>query len=343
MAVKRQECTPTQVSFYQERAPFLRPRPNTPKGAPRLGTPMEFVLRDHRHLKGTTPRVDVAPPTGPGHAVGSGWADGAPYLTVRDDAERLHSIPLDAALDIEVLPERRCIGRNTPEGFVPCPHGRSADHFDQCPDCHPLPERDCVFNPRCSNCTLEFCRSPHRLYLAYYAELPKVGMTRAARGEARLVEQGADAYAILGHAIDRAEVRRLEDQVTNRLGVPQSRRADEVLPRLARPVPWTAIENSYRDLRPKLADLLGMAPGPLERNPPTPGPFPLRAVPTLAGTQGHHAGQVIAAKGRYLLYETGPAEAQDGMAPIWALNLGAIVTHRVHFDPETAKPLPNGA
>lgn len=296
---------------------------------------MGFLLRDDRHLKGTTPQVQVAPPTRPGHVIASGLQEGRPYLTVRDDDGDHHTLRLDDALNLEVLPDRRCIGRWTDDGPVPCPLDAAADHFDQCPTCHPLPERDCVFNPRCSTCTQEFCRSPHRLYVAYYSELPKVGMTRAARGNARLVEQGADAYTIVAQAVDRADARRLEDRITASLGLPQARRADELLSRMARPVPWDAIANIHDHLVPRLGDLLGMPAGPLERNPPPFGAFPLPRVPTLAGIQGHHAGKVLGAKGRYLLYTLHDQDEGDDPT-IWALNLHALGTHRVHFDLEAA-------
>lgn len=301
---------------------------------------MEFVLRDTRHLKGTTPTVHVAAPQDEGLAVGSGLDQGRPYLDVRDAEGTLRRIDLGAHLNIEVLEERRCTGRWTDEGWTACPHEALADRFDQCPACHPLPDRDCVFNPRCHECLESFCQSPHKLYLAFYGELPKIGMTRSQRGDARLVEQGADAFAIIAHAGDRAAARRLEDLVTRRLQVPQSRRADELLPRTAREVPWTAIENAYKALVPRLGEVLGSAPGPLERVTEQFGEYPLPIVPTLAGVQGHHAGDVLGMKGRYLFYR---APSRDGtpdrLAPIWALNLSAVVTHRVRFEASQAPPL----
>lgn len=296
----------------------------------------EFLLRDTRHLAGREQAVDAPPLPAEGHAVSFHWTGTEPALVVRDEAGRHWSLPLDDRFDLEVLDERVCIGRRTDAGAVPCPAARPVDRFAQCRECHPLPDRDCVFNPRCHDCALDFCRGPHKVYVTFYGTLPKVGMTRDMRGETRLIEQGSDAYAFVADVADRFEARRVEDRVSAALDLPQARRAKEILPLMARATPWEAIERAYAAMQDGLERATDQAPGPLVRIEGHPGTWPLSQPPNPARLVGRHRGGVRGVKGKFVVYE-------DASGVLWALRASGVETHRVRFDPDEARPYRDGA
>ncbi|MBW3582888.1 MAG: DUF2797 domain-containing protein [Euryarchaeota archaeon] len=289
-----------------------------------------FLLRDTRHLAGKRRESAAPPPEGEGLALSYHWVGTKPVLTVRTDKGPV-DLPLTGRLDLQVEEGRFCIGHRTSEGLQPCPDRRPADRFIQCAACHPLTNRECVFEPRCTDCTLPFCRGAHQVYVAWYGLLPKIGMTRSVREDARLVEQGADAYAFLASVPDRFAARRMEDKISARAGVPQSRRPKELLTQTARSVPWNPVVSAHEAFIERVTGLEGLDPGPLVRLPESPGAWPLPEVPTPVAEVGRHTGHIIAAKGKWVFYK-------DGEGPLWALRMSAVEGHEVRFDPGVARP-----
>ena len=106
-------------------------------------------------------------------------------------------------------------------------HVRSADELDAAVD--------------------EHLRQPNILYLAGFGDGSiKVGTSTAERASKRLLEQGALAAAVVAKTDDGIVVRRVEDLVTERLGIPQSVGAARKLRGLVTPMShdhlWARLE-----------------------------------------------------------------------------------------------------
>ncbi|MCA1819574.1 MAG: DUF2797 domain-containing protein, partial [Halobacteriales archaeon] len=199
------------------------------------------------------------------HIVGTGEADGRPalWLSERGHVRRL---PLTGELHARIGGPRTCIGKWSDGRRLPCPDGAAVGSDAQCLSCSGLEHPECVFEPLCRAdasaclCAATFRGVDHAVYCAFYGTLPKVGLTQERRLERRLREQGADLYFVVGRGLDRAGARDLEQAVSRLYGIPEPRRQHEVLPPLARPVPWEKAEARARDVQARLA----------ERHPPEP-------------------------------------------------------------------------
>ncbi len=290
---------------------------------------MEFPLRDTRHLAGRRPQTEAPAPQEKGLALALRHdEDGAPGLVVGRNDGTLAHLRFEAQVDLLVEEPRYCVGTRDEEGWAPCPRKQEADRFDRCPGCHPLPERDCVFNPRCTSCTQAFCNSPHEIYIAYYGPTPKVGMTRSARKGGRLVEQGADAWFHVATVADRFAARNLEDRITAGLQIPQTPPAKKIYTRMTQEIPLDALTEHRQNISNRLAALTQQKPGPLQPLPRGPG-LPLSEIPQPIAVVGHHHGRPVAAHGRHLYYRDPQKVA------LWALDLKRVVTHPVRFHVDT--------
>jgi hypothetical protein len=290
---------------------------------------VEPFLRDTRHLAGRTPISRAPRPSRSGLALGVRHTDaGTPYLLVGDKDGQIHPDAAGDRLNLLVEAGRHCVGTIQDNTWTACPHANPADRFTRCTACHPLPVRECVFNPRCNDCTQPFCRSPHEVYIAYQGNAKKVGMTRKAREGERLVEQGADMAFIVAETEDRFQARNLEDRITALLGIPQVLPQKTRLTRLRQEPPTTSIQQDHQQLRPRLEAITGRSIGPLVAPPRGKG-LPLQETPVPAATIGHHMGTIEAAHGRYLFYRN-ETESQNG--PLWALDLKDVVTHPVRHE-----------
>ncbi|WP_229853139.1 DUF2797 domain-containing protein, partial [Streptomyces albospinus] len=127
-------------------------------------------------------------------------------------------LPAGKALAFAVLGERRCLGVRRGGRWIVCPYGAEIDGAaakDQCARCAQLDRSRSVAAD-----TMADDPRPYGVYLAYFGPgLLKVGITAAERGAARLVEQGAVAYAWLGRGPLMA-ARRAEALLGSALGVP---------------------------------------------------------------------------------------------------------------------------
>ncbi|GAA3162929.1 hypothetical protein GCM10017688_06750 [Streptomyces ramulosus] len=133
-------------------------------------------------------------------------------------AERVSALPAGKRLAFSVVGERRCLGVRRGGRRIVCPYeavitGTAAR--DQCEACARLDRSRSVAAD-----TMADDPRPYGVYLAYFGPgLVKVGITAAERGAARLVEQGAVAYAWLGRGPLMA-ARRAEAVLGSALAVP---------------------------------------------------------------------------------------------------------------------------
>ncbi|MGW6024409.1 DUF2797 domain-containing protein [Streptomyces sp. NPDC055099] len=150
-------------------------------------------------------------------SAGLSWADGAdgarPVL-VWERGDAVSPLVVGRRVGFRALGHRGCVGaRGNP-----------------CPVAAPVPARGT--QARCAECarldrahsvaadTIADDPRTYRVYLAWFgAELLKVGITREERGSARLLEQGAMAFAWLGRGPLMA-ARRAEELLRVALGVP---------------------------------------------------------------------------------------------------------------------------
>ena len=253
------------------------------------------------------------------HALEFSWEGFEPSLTVFDSRDKgVSEFDLD---DIDFLTSRKrtCIGYFDGDKYVPCPKNVPVEKYAQCPDCSeefylPREHQDCVFEPKCDGeiCNLDFCRREHVLYVAFYDTRMKIGMSSTRRVERRLVEQGADAFAIIGKRPTRLQARTAEKQISARLGIPQALRQDILLRNFARKIDTDGIAGRYEGLRMTIGEIYHMDPEPLRWLNGYPLELPLTQVPKLQDSWGKHKGRLVGVKGKWLIFES------DGLK---ALNL----------------------
>jgi hypothetical protein len=244
-----------------------------------------------------------------------GFEPGVVLHDVRDD--RISELVMDP-VSFSVSKKRTCIGYfDDHGGYVRCAKSSPVSRFAQCADCSKevfLPVQECVFEPRCNGeiCDLDFCRREHVLYLAFYDTKVKVGMSSSRRIERRLIEQGADAFAVIAKRPTRLQARNLEKEITTKLGIPQWVKKESVLRNLASKVDVRGIEGRYIGLQATLEEKLGdMSPERLKWLDGYPIKLPLEHVPRLQDSWGVHKGEYVGIKGRYLVYRSDGLRALD--------------------------------
>ncbi|MFE1949612.1 DUF2797 domain-containing protein [Streptomyces sp. NPDC059524] len=140
-----------------------------------------------------------------------GWWSGAA-------AERASAVRFGERLAFRVCGPRRCLGVWRGGRRTPCPGWDAVPERGtraQCAECAGIDRARSVAAD-----TLADDPRPYRVYLAWFGEgLVKVGITRADRGAARLLEQGAVAFTWLGEGPLMA-ARRAEELLRVGLGVP---------------------------------------------------------------------------------------------------------------------------
>ncbi len=232
----------------------------------------------------------------------AGWQGAKPQITIWDSTRKATlEIGLSGNFSWSVSGPKRCIG-SFHDQYRPCPWDAEVQRFQQCSRCAPPDlELECIFEPRCkdgSACTCSFGTVPHVVYVAFYATLPKVGMTTAGRIATRLREQGADGWIVAGHCSDRATARRIEKAIARAHGLPEHRPSKQLLPQIARPIPWDRVQARAEDW----AHRLGGDPT-FHAIDDHPIDLPLPAVPEHRGVHGKHTGTWLGAKGRFAIYE----------------------------------------
>lgn len=227
------------------------------------------------------------------------WRDGGPVWSWWHPVhgERTSAQPVGGRLTTALAPDadRRCAGVWRAGRRIPCADAAALPYDarrDQCEACAALDRSSSVAadtradDPR-----------PYAVYLAYFGPgLHKVGITAVARGSARLLEQGAVAFAFLGEGPLMA-ARRTEAALGAALGVPDrvrsaaKRAARRDLPPAAdratelRALHAAALELASDGTLPGAlrtrpfavtdhAERFGLEPGPGSASGPGPGPGP---------------------------------------------------------------------
>lgn len=171
-----------------------------------------------------------------GLLAGYGCTERGPYLVV-DELEtdawlRRRLAVRERTFTLEALDERYCTGRHDllTGQSSPCPlrAALADDGLEQCSACFTATG----FNPAFYNAAQlspqqqRRNRQPHSVYLAYFGGgAVKVGMTHAARGLSRLLEQGARLGAVIARLEDADRARELEAYVATSFDVAESVRA----------------------------------------------------------------------------------------------------------------------
>lgn len=249
------------------------------------------------------------------------WDGFEPALLCYDivDHKRL-TVQLDSA-EFVVGTRKTCIGRFEGDRYIECPDSASVSKFSQCGECASeayICHQDCVFDPECDGeaCRYdpegggnEFCRREHVLYLAFYDKMVKVGLSSTRRIETRLIEQGADAYAIIGAFPNRLMAREAEKKLSSELALPQWIRQQTILANFVRPPDLDGIRAAYDGLKRSLGEGYGLSVEPLKLLSDYPLDLPLRSAPALQGTAGMHMGRLLGVKGKWLVYDSGELKA----------------------------------
>ena len=253
----------------------------------------------------------------PYHVLGYGWDGFSPQLDCLDTRTgRLVPDMVLEPVDLVVGRVRKCVGRFEGDVHIGCPDDATVTRFVQCASCAGesfIPHQECIFEPKCDGelCDVEFCRRQHVLYLAFYGGHAKIGMSSTRRVERRLIEQGADAYAIIGTYPTRRRAREAEKEISAKLRIPQSYRQVQLLKDLTRPVDAEAIEEQMARLGASLADRFGLEPERVSWLDSYPIDLPLETPPKLVETHGIHRGERIGIKGRWLVFESNGLKALD--------------------------------
>ncbi|MFO8109625.1 MAG: DUF2797 domain-containing protein [Thermoplasmata archaeon] len=239
------------------------------------------------------------------HVVSFRWNEFKPELKIFQD-NKLSELDV-GYIDFNVSQGKWCVG-NFEVVYTPCPNERQVSVFRQCKQCASpaIARQECIFEPGdCDDCPGGFCQEEHVVYLAFHGIHPKVGMTLKNRLKQRIIEQGADAYCILGTYPDRVIARKNEISLSEELDIPQRVGSKKVLKYMARKLDKHIVGRKYRAVKNQVTV------GKLHFVNDYPIPRPLRGEPRLRATAGMHRGKQVGLKGRYLIYESGGLQALD--------------------------------
>ena len=251
----------------------------------------------------------------PLHVLDFHWEEFKPHMICRDmTSDDISEFDL-SDVRFAVSKKKMCVGYWDDTGkYVKCPTGAIVSRFDQCQECSAesfIPYQECIFEPRCDGeiCDLAFCKREHVLYVAFYDTDEKIGMSSTRRVEQRLIEQGADAFSIIGAFPSRKKARDAEKKISARLRIPQSHKQEHLLRGLAKSVDVQAIEKHHETLKARLGETFGLTPEPLRLLDRYPVELPLKQMPHLVDSWGNHKGDYIGIKGRWLLFDPGAPKA----------------------------------
>lgn len=258
------------------------------------------------------------------HVISYDWKDFLPGLLIYHNG-RLEEVELSSLEFIDVSASKGiwCTGSFEKGKYRPCPNNAVVGEFRQCPECAKpiIPILRCIFEPQCdgSLCNVEFCSRKHVVYLAFFGNLIKVGMTSLQRAEKRVIEQGADAYAIIKELPNRLAARNFEKHVSKAYLIPQAHSSKGILSKFSKEIDKDRISVIYTEKIMEMESELGALPE-LRFLDGYPISLPLRRPPQLRATASRHWGKVLGIKGKYLIYEN---------SGIYALNLSDIVGRKI--------------
>lgn len=148
----------------------------------------------------------------------------SPKLLVYDPTHNVHryvDVSPGTSIDAEISFERVCTGRfDGPNSLVGCPESRSIESGSQCEECQRAdfywPLRAEYHGLRNRN---EHFGQPHVVYIAAFGSIQKVGITHYERFPTRVVEQGADAAAIVCSASNADEALHIESEIAQQTSI----------------------------------------------------------------------------------------------------------------------------
>ncbi len=215
--------------------------------------------------------------------------------------------------------DNMCTGKTIDDHHSPCPERRRVGKFSQCASCAlpEIPKQACIFEPKCKGemCEVRFCSKEHVVYLAFFNDLMKIGMTGRDRVGRRMLEQGADAYSVVAITPNRFESRRLEKDLGRGLELRQAYRNKQVLETMTQPFDKESVDRQFGETRNYLEDRYDLHPTELTYFRES-GTTTLDDLPELIDVPGRHRGRFVGAYGKFFVYEA------DGMK---ALLTGDIV------------------
>ncbi len=245
----------------------------------------------------------------PLHVLSFHWEGFEPRLECYDTVDHeVVEVGLDPA-EFVVSSKKVCIGRFEGDRYLECRGNVPVTKFSQCGECAAevyIEDQECIFDPKCdgSRCDNEFCKREHVLYLAFYDTMAKVGMSSSRRVEKRLVEQGADAFALIGKFPNRLAAREGEKAISQDLDLPQWVRQQTILSRFSHGLDTDGMNARYDELKTSLAARHGLSAEPLRRIEGYPLELPLPSAPVLQETPGVHIGRFVGVKGKWLVYDS---------------------------------------
>jgi hypothetical protein len=243
------------------------------------------------------------------HAVEYFWEGFEPHLTVFNlDDGQLSPLDLED-LNFSVSKKRICVGSwDGDDKYLPCPSGVPVIRFAQCAQCAefagPFPIQECVFEPKCEGdqCDSPLCKREHSVYIAFFGNKPKVGMTLKSRIKKRLIEQGADAYCEVATFPSRKGARDQEKIIGQTLKITERPAVRTVLESLSLPKKKNQIEDGWKWISDSLEAGMEMTPGKLEFLDSYPLEEPLSEAPRYVESWGFHSGDFVGIKGKFLIF-----------------------------------------
>jgi hypothetical protein len=245
--------------------------------------------------------------TGGRHVIHYGWEDFEPVLLVYDQMERsVERVDLND-LDWTLSEGKWCVGSFEDDGYRRCPDARRVTTFDQCQACASswIPVQSCIFEPQCDGhrCESRICEREHTVYVAFFGNMAKIGMTTSRRLRERGIEQGADAIAPLVRRENRLEGRMAEKDISTRLRLPQTMQRRKVLEAQGCTIGADGLGERYRSYLETLSSRMEVLDAPLELLQDYPVGNLDGRTPQLAETPGRHRGRIVGLKGKFLFYE----------------------------------------
>ena len=243
------------------------------------------------------------------HSIEYSWEGFEPELYVFNlDDKQLSPLRFDEKLELSVSRRRICVGSFVNGQYIRCPKEVSITKFSQCSECSKelIPIQACLFEPKCDGdlCDSRICRRDHAIYISFFGTKPKVGMTLKNRVKKRLIEQGADAYFLVGIFGTRKSAREQEKNIARELRITERPASSTVLRSLQLPKRRQQIETLWGVMCEHLERAMSLNPGKLEFLDHYPLEEPLVQVPRLADSWGMHSGKIVGIKGKFLIYNS---------------------------------------
>ncbi|UCE44626.1 MAG: DUF2797 domain-containing protein [Methanobacteriota archaeon] len=238
-----------------------------------------------------------------------GWGGYEPHLVCVDRSDdSTNTMDLDD-VDYIFSELKMCTGFFEEGRHKRCPDEARVSRFSQCANCAEesfIPYQECVFEPKCDGelCDVDFCKREHVLYLAFYNTRVKIGMSSTRRLEERLIEQGADAYALIASLPTRRRTRTAEKEISARLRIPQAFRQRTLLDDFTKHIDPKSIEDQFTTLAASLEKHFDMRPDKLRWLDSYPIELPIDRKPLLRETPGRHRGELVGIKGKWLIYRS---------------------------------------